>query len=92
MDLAATALPYAVPMRTRFRGITVREGVLIEGPAGWAEFCPFPEYDDAESTAWLTAAIEACTVGWPDPVRGRVPINSTINPTTYPTSRPSSPL
>jgi o-succinylbenzoate synthase len=72
------ARAYAIPMVTRFRGITVREGMVIEGPAGWGEFCPFPEYDDAEATAWLTAAIEACTVGWPDPVRGRVPINSTI--------------
>ena len=39
---------YAIPMRVRFRGITVREGMLIEGPAGWGEFCPFAEYDDAE--------------------------------------------
>ena len=29
---------FAIPMRTRFRGITVREGALIEGPAGWGEF------------------------------------------------------
>ncbi|MDZ4268885.1 MAG: O-succinylbenzoate synthase, partial [Mycobacterium sp.] len=25
----------ALPMRVRFRGITVREVALIEGPAGW---------------------------------------------------------
>src|SRR5438270_876367 len=29
---------FAIPMRTRFRGITVRGGALIEGPAGWGEF------------------------------------------------------
>jgi O-succinylbenzoate synthase len=39
---------YAIPMRARFRGITVREGVLLEGPAGWGEFCPFADYDDTE--------------------------------------------
>ena len=51
-DRAAAALPglraFAIPMRTRFRGITVREGALIEGPAGWAEFSPFPEYGPRE--------------------------------------------
>jgi L-alanine-DL-glutamate epimerase and related enzymes of enolase superfamily len=78
VDLAATALPYAVPMRTRFRGITVREGVLIEGPAGWAEFCPFPEYDDAEAARWLATAVEQATVGWPEPVRERIPVNATV--------------
>ena len=26
---------FAIPMRTRFRGITVREGMLLPGPAGW---------------------------------------------------------
>jgi o-succinylbenzoate synthase len=73
-----TARTFAIPMTTRFRGIHVREGMLIEGPAGWGEFSAFTEYDDAEATSWLTAAIEACTVGWPDPVRGRIPINATV--------------
>ena len=36
-------------MRTRFRGITVREGVLLAGPAGWGEWSPFLEYDAARS-------------------------------------------
>jgi o-succinylbenzoate synthase len=69
---------YAIPMVTRFRGITVREGMLIQGPAGWGEFCPFAEYDDGECVSWLATAIEACTVGWPAPVRDRVPVNATI--------------
>lgn len=73
-----TARGYAIPMRARFRGITVREGMLVEGPAGWGEFCPFAEYDDAESAAWLATAVEQCTVGWPEPVRERIPINCTI--------------
>lgn len=73
-----TARAYAIPLTTRFRGIDTREGMLIEGPQGWGEFCPFPEYDDRESAPWLTAAIESGTVGWPDAVRGRVPINAIV--------------
>jgi O-succinylbenzoate synthase len=69
---------YAVPLRTRFRGITVREGMLIEGPAGWAEFCPFVEYDDAVAVPWLAAAVEQATRGWPEPVRDRIAINCTV--------------
>ena len=30
-----TARVYAIPMTTRFRGITIREGMLVEGPVGW---------------------------------------------------------
>ena len=52
--------------------------MLVEGPAGWGEFCPFPEYGDAESAAWLAAAVEAAMVGWPPPVRERVPVNVTV--------------
>jgi o-succinylbenzoate synthase len=65
-------------MRTRFRGITVREGALIEGPAGWAEFSPFAEYGPRESARWLAAALEAAWDGWPAPVRDRVPVNVTV--------------
>jgi o-succinylbenzoate synthase len=69
---------YSVPMRTRFRGIDVREGVLLEGDAGWGEFCPFLEYDDRVAAAWLATAIEASTTGWPAPVRDVVPVNCTV--------------
>jgi O-succinylbenzoate synthase len=69
---------YAIPMTTRFRGITVREGMLLRGPAGWGEFCPFTEYDDVESAPWLAAALEAAEEGWPEPVRDRVPVNAIV--------------
>jgi O-succinylbenzoate synthase len=69
---------YAIPMMTQFRSITIREGMLVEGPAGWGEFCPFPEYEDREAASWLATAVEAATVGWPEPVRDRVPINCTV--------------
>ncbi|WP_037322865.1 o-succinylbenzoate synthase [Amycolatopsis thermoflava] len=71
-------LVYAIPLRNRFRGITVREGVLLRGPAGWGEFCPFADYDDRESAPWLAAAVEASQLGWPAPVRDRVEVNTTV--------------
>src|ERR1700722_10911468 len=76
--LLKTARAFAIPMRTRFRGITLREGALIEGPAGWGEFSPFAEYGPRECARWLACAIEAATVGWPAPVRDRIPVNVTV--------------
>ncbi|PWK91232.1 O-succinylbenzoate synthase [Lentzea atacamensis] len=69
---------YSIPLRSRFRGITQRTGLLFEGPAGWGEFCPFEEYDDDESMPWLACALEAANEGWPAPVRDRVPVNCTV--------------
>ncbi|MEZ5159375.1 MAG: o-succinylbenzoate synthase [Marmoricola sp.] len=69
---------FRIPLRTRFRGLTHREGVLIEGPAGWGEFSPFVEYDDQVSAPWLGCALEAAEEGWPQPVRDEVPINVTV--------------
>src|SRR4051794_41750735 len=68
----------ALPLRTQFRGITTRELALVEGPAGWCEFCPFVEYDDAEALAWWRCAREAAHEGWPAPVRERVEVNTTV--------------
>ncbi|WP_029433525.1 o-succinylbenzoate synthase [Blastococcus sp. URHD0036] len=69
---------YSVPMRTRFRGIDVRDGVLVHGPAGWGEFSPFWDYGVAESRRWWAAAREAAVEGWPEPVRAEVPVNVTV--------------
>lgn len=68
----------SIPMRVPFRGVLHREALLLRGPAGWGEFAPFLEYDDAEASRWLAAAVEAATVGWPAPVRERVPVNATV--------------
>ena len=62
-ELLETARVVALPMATRFRGVDVREALLLRGPAGWTEFSPFVEYDDAEAAAWLAAAID---FGWRD--------------------------
>ena len=77
-DLVAGMRAFAIPMRTKFRGITVREGALIEGPAGWGEFSPFAEYGPREASRWLASAIESATVPWPRPVRDRIPVNVTV--------------
>jgi O-succinylbenzoate synthase len=71
-------LVYSIPMTTRFRGIDVREGVLLRGDAGWGEFSPFLEYDAETARPWLAAAREAADVGWPDPVRSEVSVNVTV--------------
>ncbi|GAA4284723.1 o-succinylbenzoate synthase [Brevibacterium daeguense] len=68
----------SLPMVTRFRGITVREAMLLRGPAGWAEFSPFIEYDTAEAARWLLAAVEFAWAEPPEPLRPRVPVNGTI--------------
>ncbi|GIN01541.1 o-succinylbenzoate synthase [Planomonospora venezuelensis] len=69
---------FRIPMRTRFRGQTVREGVLIQGPAGWGEFSPFPEYGPAECARWRACAEEAAFTGWPAPLRDRIPVNAIV--------------
>ena len=47
-DLLPTLRAFAIPMPTKFRGTTLREGALLHGPAGWGEFSPFPDYGPRE--------------------------------------------
>ena len=68
----------ALPMRVPFRGVTVREVALIEGPVAWGEFGAFPEYGPAEAAAWLAAGIEAAFKSPPLIRRHRIPINATV--------------
>jgi O-succinylbenzoate synthase len=69
---------FSIAMRTRFRGITVREGLLLRGEAGWGEWSPFLEYDAEVAEPWLRCAEEAAAGDWPEPVRDRVPVNVTV--------------
>jgi o-succinylbenzoate synthase len=69
---------FSIPLRTRFRGVDVRQGVLVRGTAGWGEFSPFPEYEDDEAASWWAAATEAAETEWPPFVRHRVPVNATV--------------
>ena len=76
--LLETLRVVALPMKTKFRGVTVREVALIQGEYGWGEFSPFLEYDDAESAPWLACAIEAATQSKPQIFRTEVAVNGTI--------------
>jgi O-succinylbenzoate synthase len=67
-----------IPMRVRFRRQDRRSAVLVQGDAGWGEFSPFGEYDDRIASRWLAAAREAADIGWPEPRRDRIPINTTV--------------
>jgi o-succinylbenzoate synthase len=78
MDLFKTLRVVALPTKTNFRGVTIREVALFEGEYGWAEFSPFLEYDDAESAPWLACAIEAATTPKPKLYRREIAVNGTI--------------
>jgi O-succinylbenzoate synthase len=77
-QLLDTLRVIALPMKTNFRGINLREVALIKGSHGWGEFSPFLEYDDAESSHWLASAIEAATQPRPKLFRSSVAVNGTI--------------
>ncbi|CAN5236613.1 o-succinylbenzoate synthase [soil metagenome] len=77
-ELLDDAQVVSLPLVTRFRGIEVREVMLLRGPEGWTEFSPFAEYDDTEAAAWLAAAID---FGWsvaPLALRDSIPVNATL--------------
>lgn len=77
-DLRDSARVVALPLHTRFRGVTTREALLFHGPEGWAEFSPFVEYEDDEAATWLAAAIDFAWRPQPAPVRDSVPVNATV--------------
>lgn len=73
-----TEIAFRLGLRNRFRGLRQREGLLIQGPAGWAEWSPFAEYTYPEIGNWWRATWEAAHLGFPAPVRDRVPVNVTV--------------
>jgi O-succinylbenzoate synthase len=77
-QLLASMQVVALPLKSKFRGITVREVALFEGPAGWGEFAPFLEYDDRESSTWLISAIDAATNPAPMAHRSFIKVNATL--------------
>ena len=78
IDGIDAAVPFRVPLRTRFRGVTERHGLLLRGPHGWGEWSPFDEYDDRVAAVWLEAAITAACVPPPAALRDTVPVNVTV--------------
>lgn len=72
------AVVVSLPVREGFGEPGPRECMLLEGPQGWGEFSPPHDAADRQLHRWLTAATEPGTVGWPDAVRGRVPVAVTV--------------
>ncbi len=71
-------LLYSVPLVLRFRRVNERDGLLLHGDHGWAEAAPFWDYDPAESSTWLSAALAGATTPDPPILRSSVPVNVTI--------------
>lgn len=75
--------PFTVELRTRFRGLTSRSGVLVRGTDAhgadhWGEYSPFADYDPARANRWWCSALEAARGDWPARVRDSVPVNSIV--------------
>jgi o-succinylbenzoate synthase len=77
-DLLERLHVVSLPMRVRFRGITVREVALIEGPSGWGEFGAFVEYEPLEAAHWLASGIESAYGVNHSGLRDVIPINATV--------------
>jgi O-succinylbenzoate synthase len=77
-QLLDTLRVVALPTKTNFRGVNIREVALFKGEQGWAEFSPFIEYGDEECAPWLACAIEAASAPRPHLYRTHVAVNGTI--------------
>ena len=73
-DVAVVALP----LRTKFRGIVVREALIFRGSQRWSEFSPFTEYEDEEASQWLAGAISWANDPLPSTFRDSIPVNATL--------------
>jgi O-succinylbenzoate synthase len=69
---------WRIPLRTRFRDLDARAGVLFRGRLRWGEFSPFADYSPALAARWLAAARAAANEPWPRAVRTHVPVNVTV--------------
>lgn len=77
-QILANARVFALPLHREFRGVTVREGLLFEGPNGWGEFAPFHDHSDVHAARWLEAALEQAFGDWPALARHAVPVNAIV--------------
>lgn len=72
------AIVYSLPLKTKFRGLIKRTGVLLRGRAGWSEFSPFSNYEPAVAANWLRAALETAETEWKTGLRTQIPVNITV--------------
>jgi len=78
LELFSSMRVVALPTKTNFRGINIREVALFKGEYGRGEFSPFLEYGHDECAPWLMCAIEAATKPRPKLYRTSVKVNGTI--------------
>ncbi len=69
---------YRLKFKNRFRRLNERDGLLLQGQAGWGEVSPFWDYDDDIAASWLAAGFEDAQFGYPEPLRDSIPVNETI--------------
>jgi len=68
--------PFRVQLTDAMRGNVFREGVLIQGDFGWAEFAPFPHHTIEHSARWLQAALEMAWAKLPEPIGKQIKVNA----------------
>lgn len=67
---------FKVELNQPMKGINFREGVLIKGDYGWAEFAPFPHHSIEHSARWLQSALEMAWTKLPEPKLKQVKTNA----------------
>lgn len=73
------AVVWDIPLTTRFRGLTRRDGVLLRGPGGWGEVAPFWNYGSEAGAPWLAAGLaQARGAVAPPRYRDAIPVNVTV--------------
>ncbi len=69
---------FRVELKQPMKSNAFREGVLINGEYGWAEFAPFPHHSMEHSTRWLQAALEMAWSKLPEPKLKKVKTNAIV--------------
>ena len=67
---------FRVELTDAMRQDHFREGVLIRGDFGWAEFAPFPHHKIEHSARWLQAALEMAWAKLPEPIEKQIKVNA----------------
>ncbi|HTT85981.1 MAG TPA: o-succinylbenzoate synthase [Acidimicrobiales bacterium] len=66
-----------LPLRYPWNGLSSRDALIVEGPAGFGEASPLPGFPCPPARS-RRSAIEAAFSGWPPPVRRHVKVSSVI--------------
>ncbi len=67
---------FRVDLKDEMRGNIYREGILIKGEYGWAEFAPFANHSIEHSARWLQACLEMAWTKLPEPKATEVAVNA----------------